>query len=245
MTDKLSVDMMKRCQTVTENWRRLQERIDAIKRLNGIKYDITVCAATKTVPVEIINFAAGLGLKRIGENRVNELLDKYDTLDLGRLTADFIGTLQTNKIVKLIGRVSMIQSLDTERAAQEIDRISKIKNCVTDVLVEINSGREPNKSGIMPEAADEFLDTVLQFNNIKMRGIMTVGPVCEKKGDIRNFFEETYRIFIDFYQKKLHNIDNPVLSMGMSSDYDIAIECGANMIRPGSALFGVRPVPMI
>ncbi len=245
MTDKLSVDMMQRCQTVTENWQRLQERIDEIKHLNGIKYDITVCAATKTVPVEIINFAAGLGLKRIGENRVNELLDKYDTLDLGHLTADFIGTLQTNKIVKLIGRVSMIQSLDTERAAQEIDRISKIKNCVTDVLVEINSGREPNKSGVMPEAADEFLDTVLQFNNIKMRGIMTVGPVCENKGDIRNFFEETYRIFIDFYQKKLHNIDNPVLSMGMSSDYDIAIECGANMIRPGSALFGVRPVPMI
>ncbi|MHB1151771.1 MAG: YggS family pyridoxal phosphate-dependent enzyme [Eubacteriales bacterium] len=230
---------------VTENWQRLQEKIDEIKHLNGIKYDITVCAATKTVPVEIINFTAGLGLQRIGENRVSELLEKYDTLDLGHLTADFIGTLQTNKIVKLIGRVSMIQSLDSIRAAHEIDRISKIKNCVTDVLVEINSGREPNKSGIMPETADKFLDAVLQFNNIKIKGIMTVGPICEKKGDIRNFFEETYRIFIDFYQKKLHNIDNPVLSMGMSSDYDIAIECGANMIRPGSALFGVRPVPMI
>lgn len=244
MMDKLSDDMIQRCRIVTDNWQRLQERINEIKRKNGIKYDITVCAATKTVPPEIINFTAGLGLQRIGENRVSELLEKYDTLDLGHLTADFIGTLQTNKIVKLIGRVSMIQSLDSERAAREINRISKIKNCVTDVLVEINSGREPNKSGIMPEAVDEFLDTVLSFNNVKIRGIMTVGPICEKKGEIRNYFEETYRIFIDIYQKKLHNIDNTVLSMGMSSDYDIAIECGANMIRPGSALFGARSVPM-
>jgi uncharacterized pyridoxal phosphate-containing UPF0001 family protein len=119
-----------------------------------------------------------------------------------------------------------------------------LKDCVTDVLVEINSGREQNKSGIMPEAAEEFFDKIIQYKNINVKGIMTIGPACVKKEDIRKYFIETYQIFIDIYQKKLHNIDTPVLSMGMSSDYDIAIECGANMIRPGSALFGVRPSPI-
>ncbi|MDD4774676.1 MAG: YggS family pyridoxal phosphate-dependent enzyme [Eubacteriales bacterium] len=246
MTDKLSDNsntpdnINRRCMTVAENWRLLQDNINEIKRANGITYDITVCAATKNVPVEIINFAAGLGLKRIGENRVNELLKKYDKLDTEHLTADYIGTLQTNKIGKLIGRVSLIQSLDSYKAAKEIDRISKIRNCVTDVLVEINSGREPNKGGIMPETYPDFMESVLPFDNINIRGIMTVGPFCEKREDIRIFFKETYRIFIDFYQKKIDNIDNPILSMGMSSNYDIAIECGANMIRPGTALFGER-----
>lgn len=249
MTDKSSdksnisdnSDNMKlRCLTVAENWRLLQEKINEIKRVNDIPYDITICAATKNVPVEIINFAASLGLHRIGENRVNELLEKYDELDSEHLETDYIGVLQTNKIGKLIGRVSMIQSLDSVRAAKEIDRISKTRNCITDALVEINSGREPNKGGIMPETFDEFMDSVLPFDNINIRGIMTVGPFCVNREDIRIYFKETYRIFIDFYQKKIHNIDNPVLSMGMSSNYDIAIECGANMIRPGTALFGER-----
>jgi pyridoxal phosphate enzyme (YggS family) len=236
--------MQGRCETVKENWQRLCGRIEEVKQKNGITYDIEVCAATKTVPAGIVNYAAGLGLRRIGENRVSELLEKYDELDFGRLTADFIGTLQTNKINKLIGRVSLIQSLDSIRAACEIDRVSRSKDCVTDVLVEINSGREQNKSGIMPEAAEEFFDKIIQYKNINVKGIMTIGPACEKKEDIRKYFIETYQIFIDIYQKKLHNIDTPVLSMGMSSDYDIAIECGANMIRPGSALFGVRPSPI-
>ncbi len=242
MTDKLSDDMMIRCQAVKENWQMLQERIGTLKRLCGITYPITVCAATKTVPVEIINFAAGLGLNRIGENRVNEFLGKYPNLDTAHLSADFIGTLQTNKIIKLIGHVSMIQSLDSIKAAREINRISEIKNCVTDVLVEINSGREPNKSGIMPENADTFLEAVFRFEHIRIKGIMTVGPAVEKKEDIRKYFEETYRIFVDFSENKPHNIDSPVLSMGMSSNYETAIECGANMIRPGSILFGMRPV---
>ena len=181
-------------------------------------------------------------MRRIGENRVNELLEKYDAINHEILKTDFIGTLQTNKIKKLIGRTSLIQSLDNERAAKEIDRISLLKGCVTDVLVEINSGREPDKSGIMPETAAEFIDKILQYKNIRLRGIMTVGPFCEKN-EIRKIFIEIYRIFIDIYQKKLHNIDTPVLSMGMSSNYDVAIECGANMIRPGSALFGTRAVP--
>lgn len=244
MTDKLSSDTLRRCETVRENWQRLCDRIEEVKQKNGITYDIEVCAATKTVPAEIINFAAGLGLRRIGENRVSELLEKYDALDLGQLNADFIGTIQTNKINKLIGRISLIQSLDNIRAACEINRVSKAKGCVTDVLLEINSGREQNKSGIMPEEAEEFFDKILQYGNIKVKGIMTIGPVCEKKEDIRKYFKETYQIFIDIYQKKLHNIDTPVLSMGMSSDYDIAIECGANMIRPGKALFGVRTAPI-
>lgn len=241
MTDKLSDNLFS---IVSENWKVLQDRIEDIKTKNGIKYDITVCAATKTVPVEVINFAAGIGLRRIGENRVNEFLEKYASIDFSRLTADFIGTLQTNKINKLVGRVSLIQTLDSEKKALEINCVSAKKNCVTDVLVEINSGREPNKSGIMPEKADEFLNSILELDHVNLKGIMTMGPVCEKKEDIRKYFEETYHIYIDFFHNKIHNIDDPVLSMGMSSDYDMAIKCGANMIRPGTALFGSRSTLM-
>ena len=200
--------------------------------------DITLVAVTKTVDADVINYVHdNLGVTVIGENRVQSLLEKYDKLHRDGLKIHFIGSLQTNKVKYIIDKVDLIQSLDSLRLAKEIDRQAKRVGRVMDVLVEINSGREPNKGGIMPEEAESFLDEVLKFENIRVVGVMTIGPVCEDTGELKKFFEETYRTFIDFSTKKLHNIDSPILSMGMSRGFEYAIETGSSMVRIGNALF--------
>ena len=224
---------------VYENWMRLLENIENTKARLGISYEIKVCAATKNVTAEVINYAASLGLCRVGENRVQDLTAKYDYYDKS-LAIDYIGALQTNKINKLVGRVSLIQSLDNLRAAAELDRVSRKENLISECLIEINSAREDEKNGILPEKASDFFDDLSQFCNIRPVGIMTIGAVGGEFSNSKKYFEETYRIFIDIFQNKLHNITTSVLSMGMSADYVTAIENGANMVRPGSAIFGAR-----
>ena len=199
-------------------------------------------AATKTVPVEVINFAAAeLGLTDIGENRVQELLEKYDRLDPS-LRVHFIGGLQCNKVKYIIDKVSMIHSVDSLRLAEEISRRAQERGIVMDVLAEVNIGREKSKDGVLPEEAAEFAIKIAELPGISVRGIMTMAPKCDENSDYRKYFEETYRIFVDFLRKKRHNIIEPVLSMGMSDSYTAATASGATAVRVGSALFGHRTV---
>ncbi|MDD6265444.1 MAG: YggS family pyridoxal phosphate-dependent enzyme [Clostridia bacterium] len=200
-----------------------------------------LCAATKTVPAEAVNFAAReCGLRCIGENRVQELLAKYDELDRELLDIHFIGRLQTNKVKYIVDKVSMIHSVDSVRLAEEIEKRCAEKNKVMDVLIELNVGEEENKGGVMPNEFDALAEKLVSFEHIKVRGIMTIGPICAKECEYFEFFKKTYHFFIDILPKKIHNIYNPVLSMGMSDSYNIALECGSTMIRPGSAIFGRR-----
>lgn len=200
-----------------------------------------LCAATKTVPVEAINFAAReCGLTCIGENRVQELLAKYDKLDRDLLDVHFIGRLQTNKVKFIIDKVSMIQSLDSVRLAEEINRRAAEKDRIMDVLIELNVGEEPNKGGVMPSEFDGFAERISCLENIRVRGIMTIGPICASNEEYIKYFQKTYQFFIDILPKKIHNIYNPVLSMGMSDNYKAALSCGSTMIRPGTAIFGHR-----
>lgn len=197
-------------------------------------------AATKHVPVEMINYAVGeLGLDLIGENRADELCEKYPYIDK-RAEIHFIGTLQTNKVKYIIDKVSMIHSLDRIGLAEEIDRQAKKCNKIMDVLVEINIGEEDAKSGVSPAEAEEFLSVIGNFSSLRVRGFMTMAPKCSCSEDYRKYFKETYQIFIDILTKKTHNIVEPVLSMGMSDSYTIAIEEGSDIIRVGQALFGAR-----
>ncbi len=225
--------------TIYENYMRVLENVENAKTRLGINYEIEICAATKTVSAESINYAASIGLSRIGENRVSELVSKYDEYDKS-LKVDYIGALQTNKINKIVGCTDLIQSLDNLRAAAEIDSVSKKKNIISKCLIEINIAREENKNGILPEQTESFLSNILEYKNILPVGLMTIGAIGSEYSNCKNFFGETYQIFIDIYKKKLHNITKSVLSMGMSADYINAIENGANMIRPGSAIFGTR-----
>ncbi len=229
-----------RLNEIKDNYCRVVENIERARSKRAGAEKVTLLAATKHVPAEEILFAKEeLGLEFAGENRADELLSKYDELN-GKLHLHFIGTLQTNKIRQLVPRVEMIQSVANLRSAEEISKRAGALGLTTDILCEINSGREENKSGVMPEDAAALMEQFLQLPNIRLRGIMTMAPNCAEKSQYREFFAETYEIFIDFFNKKTHNIYSPVLSMGMSDSYEIAVEEGANMVRVGSGIFGKR-----
>ena len=226
---------------ITENYRRVQENIRlALENRRAGSGPVRLLAATKTVPPEQILFAVDhLGLDLIGENRTTELVEKYPALE-GKVEQHFIGHLQTNKVKQVVGRVSLIESVDSLRLAEEISRRSAALGITTDILVEINSGREPNKGGVMPEDARNAVRDFGALPNIRVRGLMTMAPVCADMEDSRKYFRETYAIFIDIFEKNKHNIIEPILSMGMSSTYGIAIEEGATEVRVGQAIFGHR-----
>ena len=219
----------------------LRDRIAQAVNKGGKGKNVTLLAATKTVPAEVINYVTQeLGVTDIGENRVQELLDKYDGLDLNNVKLHFIGKLQTNKVKYIIDKVDMIHSLDSIKLAREIDSRAKKIGKVMDVLVEINSGREENKSGILPEDVTGFLEQLTEFSNINVRGFMTIAPVCAEKDEYKKYFRETYSIFIDNLQNKHHNICVELLSMGMTGSFEAAIEEGSDIVRIGSAIFGSR-----
>lgn len=197
-------------------------------------------AATKNVPVEVINYAAEhFGLTDIGENRVQELMEKYDSLD-PRLRVHFIGNLQKNKVKYLIGRTVLIHSVDNTALAAEISRRSLATGIVTDVLVEVNIAEEASKSGVSPNEALAFAESLSQFEGIRVRGFMTMAPAGSSDEEYHKYFKKTYRIFIDFSAKKSDNIIEPVLSMGMSDSFIAATEEGSTIVRIGTALFGKR-----
>ena len=226
---------------VEYNYRLINERIaEAAERSGRKREDITLLAATKTVDAETINHAISLGLDHIGENRVQELLSKYEQYDLEHCSLQFIGHLQTNKVRQIAGKVDLIQSVDSFKLAKEISSQSIKRDIVTDVLVEVNIGREENKSGVFEENLEELLCQIAQLDGISVKGLMTIPPICENKHKILKYFNNMHKLFIDISEKKLDNVGMTILSMGMSADYYEAILEGATMVRVGSALFGAR-----
>ncbi len=223
------------------NYKKICENIAlAAQSVGKTADDITFLAATKTVDPEYINHAISLGLRYIGENRVQELLSKYDDYDLEHASLQFIGHLQSNKVRQIVGKVDLIQSVDSVKLASEISRCSSKLGITSDILVEVNIGREENKSGVLPEQLDELLSELSEIPDIRVRGLMAIPPICEFAQENRKFFDNMRNIFLDIRSKNIDNISMDILSMGMSDDYQEAIKCGANMIRVGSALFGAR-----
>ena len=241
MMEKSSNEYDQRFLSLEENVKVIRNHIgEAAIKSGRNPQDITLLAATKTVPVQVINKGIELGIDYIGENKVQELCDKYDELDLAHCNCQFIGHLQTNKVKNLIGKVSMIQSVDSPHLAQEISRLSAAQSVATDILIEVNIGCEENKSGVLPQNLDELLSHISVLPAIHIRGLMAIPPICENNSEIRQYFLNMYKYFIDIKGKKIDNISMDYLSMGMSGDYAQAILEGANMVRVGSALFGAR-----
>ncbi len=223
-----------------ENYRIIEENIAAAAKKSGrSRQDIILLAATKTVSPELINYAIESGIEYIGENRVQEFLSKEKNLS-DKAHRHFIGHLQSNKAKDIVGRVEMIQSVHSVKLANLIGKLSEEKGIVTDILLEVNIGREENKSGFLKEELETAIEQIAKIKGIKLRGLMTIPPVCEKTADAVPFFEEMYKLFIDNRDKKIDNVSMDYLSMGMSSDYAAAIECGSNIVRIGTSLFGER-----
>ena len=223
------------------NYDFINEKIaEAAMKAGKTRDDITFLSATKTVEPEYINYAISLGLSYIGENKVQELLSKYDQYNLENCSLQFIGHLQSNKVRQIVGKVDLIQSIDSMKLAKEVSKCSLKNNITSDILVEVNIGKEENKSGVMPEMLEKLVEEISTLPAVNVKGLMTIPPICEKKDEIRRYFEKMNRLFLDISSKKLDNVSMYILSMGMSSDYYEAILEGANMVRIGSALFGNR-----
>ena len=221
---------------VDENLAAIRARIDAATERRG-GGEVTLLAAVKYTDTEHINYLHSLGVNDIGENRVQQLLEHWEALDRQNLHVHFIGTLQKNKVKYIIDKVAMIHSLDSLSLAQEIEKQAAKHGLVMDVLVEINSGMEENKSGILPEDVEAFCLSLGQFPHLNLRGFMTMAPKCEKNDEYRKYFRKTSQLCLDIWQKTLHNIGRPILSMGMSDSFEVAIEEGADIVRVGRALF--------
>ena len=217
----------------------IRERIAKASREAGRAADeVMLLAAVKYAQSEEIDhLIKHCGVRNIGENRVQQLLEHCEKIDTSDVNIHFIGTLQTNKVKYIIDKVTMIHSLDSEKLAAEIDKQAKKHGIVMDVLVEINSGEEESKSGLMPHEVEEFCMSLTGFSNIRLRGFMTMAPRCDKKEDYLKYFKQTYAQVLDIWTKKLHNISKPIISMGMSESFEAAIESGSDIVRIGRSLF--------
>lgn len=151
-----------------------------------------------------------------------------------------IGHLQTNKVKQIVGEVDMIESVDSVKLAKEISRVSANKGITTDILVEVNVGKEESKSGIYLEGLEELLLEIAEMPSIKINGLMTIPPICDTDAEVSKYFEAMHQTFIDIREKKLDNVNMDILSMGMSGDFEAAVANGSNIVRVGSAIFGAR-----
>lgn len=233
MMEKSSVEIF------DQNYKAVLEKIAAAAKKSGREpSDITLLAATKTVDVDVINHAIESGIEFIGENRVQEFLAK----EPGYLPVHkhFIGHLQTNKVKDIVGKVELIHSVDSYHLAREISKQSVKKGIVSDILIEINVGSEESKYGFAINEAQDAVKEISKLEGILVRGLMAIPPVEEIPGENTKFFRQLYKLFIDIKGQNTHNVDIDILSMGMSDDFVSAIECGATMVRLGTALFGKR-----
>jgi len=227
--------------SIAENVKELRERIARAALESGRKpEDITLVAATKMNDADRVKEAVLAGIDVAGENRVQELLEKYEQGAYEGVPLHFIGTLQTNKVKYLIGKVEMIQSVGSLKCLAEISRLAKKHDLVQDVLIEVNIGGEESKSGISASELPVFLEEAAKMESIHVRGLMTIPPIFGKCEENSRFFYKMHELFVDMSAKKYDNIDMDFLSMGMSDDFEEAIRCGANIVRVGTGIFGAR-----
>lgn len=206
--------------------------------------EITLCAATKVQTDDTIREAIAAGLEVCGENRVQELCAHLEAdAYAGAGEVHFIGHLQTNKVNKVVGRVELIQSVDSLRLLQAINKQAQTLGIVQDILLQVNVGGEASKGGVAPEELDALARQAEELPHVRLRGLMAIPPLALEPGDNTHYFVQMKQLFVDMREKIAHNKnDITCLSMGMSRDFEDAIAQGATLVRVGTALFGPRPV---
>lgn len=238
MMEKSSIDSL---DFVEENIKYTRNAInEATVKAGRNADDIRLMAVTKTVPPALVNRAFQCGIRLMGENRVQEFLEKRPFLDMNGREAHLIGHLQTNKVKKIVGQVDLIQSVDSFRLAREIGKTASGLDITADILLEVNIGREESKTGFMAEQLVESAAEIAEENAVRIRGLMCVAPISSKITDISLCFYKMRHLFVDISSKKIDNVYMDILSMGMSDDYFQAIAEGSNLVRLGSAIFGKR-----
>ena len=240
MTKSLFDD--ERCHSISENLKLIRENIAISAVKSGRNYeDIKLMAVTKTVPVEYINYSIdNCGIDLIGENKVQEFLSKKDELHIDNVSKHLIGHLQTNKVKKIVPLVDMIQSVDSVHLAEEISKQSVSNNLNCNILLEVNIGNEESKTGFDKVAFLESLSRISELPGLTVKGIMTIPPICDSDNELKKYFTTMSQYFYDIKEKGYKNFNMEILSMGMSGDYELAIESGANLVRIGSLIYGAR-----
>lgn len=225
---------------IKENLKNIEEKIEQTCKENKIdRNDCTLIAVSKTKPVELIKEAYDFGIRDFGENKVQEILEKYDKLP-NDIRWHMIGHLQTNKVRMIVDKVEYIHSIDSLKLASVIDKEASKKGIVVKGLIEVNVANEESKFGFSPKDLPKIIEEFAQFKNLNIKGLMTVAPFVDNAEKNREIFKEMKRLAIDINRKKLDNIEISVLSMGMSGDYLVAIEEGATFVRVGTSIFGIR-----
>ena len=225
---------------IEENLKQVEQRIrEACARSGRRRDDVRLIVVSKTKPVSMIEEVIRLGIRDFGENKPQELRDKYDVLPKD-LRWHMIGNLQRNKIKYVVGRAVMIHSIGSEELALAVDRECEKKGMVMPCLVEVNMAHEESKGGIAPEEAPAFVRSISALKHLKIEGLMTVAPYVENPGENRGYFRALRNLAVDIGSQNIDNISMRHLSMGMTGDFEIAIEEGATMIRIGSGILGER-----
>ena len=227
--------------SIAENVKQVKENMAAAARRCGREPDgILLCAATKMNDASRVRKAIAAGVDVCGENRVQELTEKLGQGAYSGCPLHFIGHLQKNKVKYIVGKVSLIHSADSLELIGVIDKRAAALGVTQDILLEVNIGGETAKSGFAPDKLGEVLPRMADFRAVRVRGLMAIPPICENMEENRPYFRTMKQLFVDIGAKKYDNVSMDFLSMGMSADYEAAIEEGANIVRVGTGIFGAR-----
>ena len=225
---------------ICENLKEVEAKIEAAcKRAGRDRSEVTLIAVSKTKPVEMLEEAYGIGIREFGENKVQEMMDKYEVMPKD-IHWHMIGHLQRNKGKYLTGKAALIHSVDSLRLAEEISAQSVKHEVTTDILIEVNIAGEETKFGTDREEAIALVEAAAKLPNIHICGLMTIAPFVENSEDNRKYFQQIRQLSVDIKEKNIDNVDMRILSMGMTGDYEVAIEEGATMVRVGTGIFGAR-----
>lgn len=225
---------------VKENLAYVEEQITkACEKAGRNREEVTLIAVSKTKPVSLVDEVIDCGIREFGENKVQEIMDKYETVKTP-VNWHMIGHLQRNKVKYIVDKVCLIHSVDSYRLAEMIDQEAAKKGVICDILIEVNIAKEDTKYGVMEEEVLTLVEQISKLSNIRIKGLMTIAPFVENSEKNRVHFRNLRNLYVDIKKKNIDNVDMKILSMGMTNDYEVAIEEGATMVRVGTGIFGQR-----
>ena len=223
-----------------DNLQEVEERIRAAcQRAGRDRSEVTLVAVSKTKPVETLQEAYDQGVRVFGENKVQEIREKYEALPKD-IEWHMIGHLQTNKVKYIVDKVRLIHSVDSLRLAEVIEKEAEKQNRIMDILLEVNVAEEESKFGLKTEEVLPLAEKIAELSHIRLRGLMTIAPFVENPEKNRTIFADLHKLYVDIKEKNIDNGTVNILSMGMTNDFEVAIEEGATMVRIGTGIFGAR-----